>query len=32
MSRVSLIINHQIKTYSADRTDQAYTRPEFVYL
>lgn len=29
MSRVSLI-NHQIKTYPADRADQAYTRPEFV--
>ncbi|WP_396913900.1 hypothetical protein [Mycolicibacterium sp.] len=27
---VSLIINHQIRTYPADRSDQAYTRPEFV--
>lgn len=27
---VSLIINHQTKTYPGDRTDQAYTRPEFV--
>lgn len=27
---VSLIINHQIKSYPADRSDQAYTRPEFV--
>jgi hypothetical protein len=27
---VSLIINHQIKSYAADRSDQAYTRPEFV--
>lgn len=27
---ISLIINHQIKTYPGDRAHQAYTRPEFV--
>lgn len=27
---VSLIINHQIRTYPGDRAQQAYTRPEFV--
>ncbi|AGM31615.1 hypothetical protein MASS_1p0055 (plasmid) [Mycobacteroides abscessus subsp. bolletii 50594] len=27
---VSLIINHQTKIYPGERTDQAYTRPEFV--
>lgn len=27
---VSLVINHQLKTYPGDRAHQAYTRPEFV--